>query len=91
MVTEAIMDLLAGFVETLLGALPEFEVPDWLATASGMATEIAGYGAGLGVWVPARLIVAVAGTLLVVWLIGFGIKLTRIVASFLTFGGGSAA
>lgn len=91
MVTDALLRLMESVVHGLLGALPEIPVPDWLVSISASAADIAAMGAGLGAWIPARLIVAVALTLLAAWLIGFGIKAVRIVASFLTLGGGSAA
>lgn len=91
MVTEALLDVIRSVVSTVLGSLPQIEVPDWLATASDGASQVAAMGAGLGAWIPAPLIMTVVGALLAAWLIGFGIKLARIVASFLTLGGGSAA
>ena len=91
MVTDAILNLFSTIIGSLLGALPTITVPGWLSSASGFASTIAGYGSGLGVWIPAGLIMTVAGALLLAWLAGFGVKLARIVASFLTLGGGSAA
>jgi hypothetical protein len=91
MITEALMSVLSGFVNAVLGSLPVIPVPTWLSDLSGGVSTIAGYGAGLGVWMPVPLIVAVISTLLAAWLIAFGIKVARIVASFLTLGGGSAA
>ena len=40
---------------------------------------------------PVPLIITVLGALIAAWLTGFVIKVARIVASFLTLGGGSAA
>lgn len=91
MITDWFLNLLGSIVTGLLDTLPHVDVPDWLASASEGASTIAGYGAGLGVWIPAPLIMGVVLTLLATWLIGFGIKAVRIVASFLTLGGGSAA
>lgn len=91
MVTDALLSVVAGIVHTLLGTLPQIPVPDWLSAISDGASLISGYANGLGVWVPIPLILAVASALIAAWLIGFGIKVARIVASFLTLGGGSAA
>ena len=46
--------------------------------------------AGLGAWIPLNLAANVATALLACLVIGFAIKLVRIVVSFVTVGGGSA-
>lgn len=89
--TDALLDMLKSLIGGLLGTLPTIAVPSWLSSASGSASEVAAMGAGLGVWIPAPLIMTVAGALLLAWLAGFAVKGVRIVASFLTLGGGSAA
>jgi hypothetical protein len=91
MITEALMSVLSGFVNSVLGSLPTIPVPTWLSDLSSGVSTIAGYGAGLGVWMPVPLIVSVVTTVVAAWLVAFGIKIARIVASFLTLGGGSAA
>lgn len=91
MVTDALLDLLRSIVSALLGTLPLVTVPSWLASGSAAASDIAAMGSGLGVWIPAGLIMTVTGALLAAWLAGFAVKGVRIVASFLTLGGGSAA
>jgi len=45
----------------------------------------------MGVWFPSTLVITVLTGVLALWLVGFGIKIVRIVASFFTAGGGSAA
>jgi hypothetical protein len=91
MVTEALMGVLGGLVHAVIGSLPTVPVPDWLSAGSAGVSTIAGYGSGLGVWLPVSLIITVLGALIAAWLTGFVIKVARIVASFLTLGGGSAA
>lgn len=91
MITEALMSVVTGLVSVLLGSLPVVPVPGWLSDLSSGVSSIAAAGSGLGVWLPVPLIVAVITTVFGAWIIGFGIKLARIVASFLTLGGGSAA
>lgn len=89
MITGLIAKAFAALAHLVMGALPVVEVPSWMSTTGPMAT-IFGYASSMGVWVPTTLLVTVLAALLAAWLLGFGIKLARIVASFMTVGGGSA-
>lgn len=91
MITDALLNLLSWIVNGVLDAIPEVGVPGWLLSLSGMLGSLFDMGASLGAWIPWTLVGAVAGTVVATWAIAFGVKLTRIVASFLTLGGGSAA
>lgn len=91
MVTDAIITFFGGVFEWLLGTMPEVQVPDWLNSTSGMVGTVFGYATSMGVWFPSGLALAVAGTLLTVWLVSLGIKIGRMVLSLFTGGGGSAA
>lgn len=91
MVTDAIITFFGTVFEWLLGTMPEIQVPEWLNSTSGMVGTVFGYASSMGVWFPSGLAVAVAGTLLSVWLVSLGIKVARMVLSLFTGGGGSAA
>lgn len=89
MITGWVAQVFAAVVRAILGLLPVVAVPAWMDTTGPMAT-VFGYAASMGVWVPTTLLVTVLAALLAAWLMGFAIKVLRIVASFLTVGGGSA-
>jgi hypothetical protein len=80
-----------AFFMLIVGWLPTDPPPSWVSDANGLLSQIWGWGAGLGAWVPWQLIGVVVAAVLACALIGFLIKIVRIVASFLTLGGGSAA
>lgn len=90
MITEALMSVMLGMVGAMVGLLPDGEAPSWVTDAGETLSSVLAYAAPVGNWLPLQL----AGTVLVAFLAcvaaGFGIKVARIVASFLTVGGGSA-
>jgi hypothetical protein len=84
-----IMAATARLVLSLFPAGPDGEqVPD--AVASGLGTVL-GYAAGFGNWVPWGQVGPALLVVLALLVAAGGVKLVRIAASFLTFGGGSAA
>lgn len=89
MITNWIISALSSVLHFIMGALPVLSVPSWLDTSGPMATIFAN-ASSMGVWLPMGLLTTVLGALLVAWGVGFAIKITRIVASFFTVGGGSA-
>ena len=90
MVTDAIIGWFFNVVGFLLDLLPTVTVPDWLSASGPMATVMT-YAGSMGAWFPAQLVVTVLLGVLAAWGVAFAIKLARIVASFFTAGGGSAA
>lgn len=91
MITAKLLDFLGALVSFVTGLLPTMSTPGWLDTASGHLATVLGYGAALGAWIPWQVAGIVFGSLMVALGVSFGIKVVRIVASFLTLGGGSAA
>ena len=91
MITEKILGIGSWIVGQLLGMLPPIPVPSWASSSDGLVAKVFGLAGSLGAWVPLGLLATVLGALLTIHVAGFGIKLARIVASFLTAGGGSAA
>jgi hypothetical protein len=65
-------------------------VPDWLMALPGYVRVVAGWVAVMGQWFPVEWLVIVIGAVFLTWAAGLAIKLVRIVASFLTLGGGGA-
>ena len=91
MIVEWFLAALKAFLVWLLSLFPDVAVPSWVANADGWFTTLLGNAASMGAWVPWTLLLSVAGVVAVCLAAGFTIKLVRIVASFLTLGGGSAA
>jgi hypothetical protein len=91
MVTDWLIGLLADLVHSVMGDLPTFAVPEWLVTGSGAVGTVFSYAGSMGAWFPSQLAVTVALAILAAYGVGFAVKLIRIVASFVTLGGGSAA
>lgn len=90
MISEALIRFFTGFVNFFVNLLPTSNAPSWMTDASGYLSTVWSYGAGLGAWIPWPIVGTVVSAVLVCVALGFGIKLARIVASFMTFGGGSA-
>jgi hypothetical protein len=91
MITEAILGLFIGLFSLVLSLLPTRPAPGWLDDGAGYLSSIWTAGAGLGAWIPWTLVGTVFSAILACVVIGFTIKIVRIVASFFTAGGGSAA
>ena len=91
MIFEWILGLLGSALHGLFGLMPHVDVPGWLTSISGPIGTVFAQAASMGVWFPMGLLGTVTAAVFAAWLVGFGIKLVRIVASFLTLGGGSAA
>lgn len=90
MIFEWLYGLLASLWEALCAALPAVPVPGWLTGGAATVGEVLGKAAALGNWVPFELAAVVVASVVVCLLAGVAIKVARIVASFMTVGGGSA-
>lgn len=92
MITAAIMWLLGGFVTLVFSLFPPLPDPGpILANVQGGIGSVFSSAASLSFWVPFGATGAALALVAAVAVVAFGIKLVRIVASFLTLGGGSAA
>lgn len=91
MIFEAIVSAVVALLTFLAGLLGDLPAPDWLTSLSGPLGELVALGDGMGAWVPWSLARTIFLAVLASMAVGLGIKLVRIVASFLTAGGGSAA
>lgn len=89
MITDALLAVVAWVVETVTGWMPTVPVPAWLGTVGdGLDTAMSG-ASSMGAWLPVGLGVTVLSAVLLCVVLGFGIRVVRIIASFLTLGGGA--
>ncbi len=82
---------LAAVFDKVFTAMPPLPVPAWFTGAGDAISGLFGDAVTMGVWIPIPLALNVALTLFAAMFGGAAIKLARIIASFLTAGGGSAA
>jgi hypothetical protein len=90
-IIEAIVSLLAGFFTWVGGLFGEFNLPGWFSDLDDGMDYLADQTAGFNNWVPMVTMVNCMNLVMAAVGIGLVIKLVRIVASFFTAGGGSAA
>lgn len=92
MIAETFINVLAGVASFILDLFPD--APDGEqavgAFSSGIAT-IFGFAFGFGHWIPWSMVAPVLLLLTGALVAAAGIKAVRIIASFVTLGGGSAA
>lgn len=91
MITEQVLSWFGSFIQ-FLGSVVQFPtVPSFFGSVPGWIVSASSYVAGTGVWIPWTLL----GVVIAAWMVSLGaalaVKLVRIVASFFTAGGGSAA
>lgn len=91
MVTNSILNILSGIWSWFIGMLPAPSVPDWFTAADSGLHQLAQALGSVSAWIPVGLIGLVLATWATAWAAGAFIKIARIVLSFLTMGGGSAA
>lgn len=91
MVTKLVMDAWAASVAWLGGLFTLPAVPSFFGDVAGYVASAASYVASTSVWMPWTLLATVIGAWAVCMALALGVKVVRIVASFLTAGGGSAA
>ena len=91
MIFDAVIQALGSVITWLIEHFPAPTVPTWLDQIPGKVSSVTGYASSLSAWFPVGLL----GTVLTAWAtaygIAVGIKLVRMIASFLTGGGGSVA
>lgn len=89
MIISALMSLFGSVIAGILGLMPHLSPPAWFSDATGALGTVTGALSGTSSWLPWNyLTLGVAVALLGVGL-GAAIRGIRIVASFLTLGGGS--
>lgn len=90
MIVKYFLDFITTVWTSLMGAIPDVPVPDWL-TGSGSDLHVLFAEAGsMGVWFNLPLALTVGGVILACLAMSAAVKIARIVLSFATAGGGSA-
>jgi hypothetical protein len=90
-ITGLVVHWWASFVVFIGGLVTVPAPPAFLGQLAGWVTTARSYVASTDVWLPWPLAVAVLAAYAGSLLAGLAVKLVRIIASFLTLGGGSAA
>lgn len=91
MILEAIVSAFVAVITFLIGLIPSWSAPGWLTTATTTLADAVGHIAMLNGWLPVSAIGQVVVFLMAAGALALGIRLTRIVLSLVTGGGGSAA
>ena len=91
MIVEWLVGIWSAFVEWLVSTLPTPAPPAFFGDVPAGIEAVAGYLSGTGVWFPFTLASVVLTAYAVCLLAAVAVKGVRIVASFFTAGGGSAA
>lgn len=91
MILQWLAETFAGLLVSFIGLFPTFTLPDWWQTALDYWNDTLETAGQLGYWFPLPLIALVAAAIVAAVGISIAVKLIRIVASFFTLGGGSAA
>jgi hypothetical protein len=89
MVVNALLSMFADALSWLLSLMPHLSVPTWLTTAGTTLTGLLNGLSGTSGWLPWIPLEASIGLALAAVGISVAIRGVRIVASFLTLGGGS--
>lgn len=91
MIIESLIDLVANFVGWIIEGVP---APDLSVLDEGITGFVDLFLSVVGPFThffPLTLMGVILGAYIAIWASGVGLKLVRIVASFFTAGGGSAA
>jgi hypothetical protein len=90
-ITDAILDFFGALVGFVMGELYALvpAVPGWANSAVDNLAEVKGWVMGFDTWLPVGLAFTVAAAVGAVWLVGILIGVGRVVASYLTLGGGA--
>lgn len=91
MIWETIMTWIVERLEAFGAELAELvpDPPGWALNAAASVSEVAAFASTFGHWVPWSLVVAVLLVVVGCIVAAFLIRIVRIVASFMTLGGGA--
>jgi hypothetical protein len=91
MVTKALFDVLFVVPTWLLSIFPTYTLPAWVGEIPAQVGGVVGYMEAMGNWIPVEHFAPAFGLVLISVGVAAAVKIARIVASFVTLGGGSAA
>lgn len=91
MIWEWLWSQLVAAMETLGGQLAALvpPVPGWISDSMAAVSQVTVWAGTIGTWVPWAVVGLSVGLVVLVMLAGLAIQLVRIVASFVTLGGGA--
>lgn len=89
MITEALVKTFGDMLLFFLGEVDPVELPSWVGQIGTFTGQIFGAAGSMGVWFNWSLLGVVVGGIIAVNIASFAIQLIRIVASYLTLGGGA--
>lgn len=89
MIVEWLVSVGLGFAGWLATLFPPIDIPTWVTDPITVVYDFLDAASGLGIWFPWAVLSAVVGGLVTIWLVTFGAKLVRAVASYLPFFGGA--
>lgn len=91
MIVEWFLGAIQAVAAGIFDLMPDIAVPGWFTGAGNAIAGLFTAASSMGVWIPIPLALNVMAVLFMAMMGGALIKLGRIIASFLTAGGGSAA
>jgi uncharacterized membrane protein YccF (DUF307 family) len=91
MITEFFIWIAGGLVGSVAALFPTSDASATTTAAMSGVGTVMGYASGFGIWLPFGVMASCAAVVVGVLAVGLTIRLVRIVASFLSGGGGSAA
>lgn len=91
MITEWVIQVWLTVVTWLLGLLPAITLPSWVTTVTSFVSSTVTQARALGNWIPWGMVGLGFVFVAAAYAVALGIRVGRIVASFFTAGGGSAA
>jgi len=91
MITELLIKGAAAFLTMIVDALPTFDPPRWLLAPADPIVLVFAEASSMSVWINLPLALIVGSIVFASLLIGAATKLSRIVLSLFTGGGGGAA
>lgn len=91
MVTDALWGLVCWIASHLVGLLPGWTLPGWLTSLPDESTTLGSYFGDFNVWLPLDAVLTVLAFILAATALSLGIRVTRMVISHVTGGGGSVS
>lgn len=84
-------DVLCSAIAWLIGLLPSFSLPSWLTSLPAESSSLGDYLGQFAVWIPIDQVVIVFLFVLSAGVVSLGVRVTRMVISHLSGGGGSVS
>jgi len=89
MVTEWFANVVSGLFQWFITSIPAPAPPAWFGDAAGFIGTVGDYIGWFDPWAPIPLVLAIMGLWVITFALSIGLKLARMVISYMTFGGGA--